>query len=88
MSSTVMADTAPEVREAILVHIARMNQELIKILCAFRRMAQQSFFSNGRLLTYLDRTSDGNTFEVSQGSIKHIEVAVLVEGQAAVAHFY
>jgi hypothetical protein len=39
-----MADTAPEVREAILVHIARMNQELIKILCAFRRMAQQSFF--------------------------------------------
>ena len=46
------------------------------------------FFSSGRLLTYLDRTSDGNTFEVSQGSIKHIEVVVLVEGQAAVAHFY
>ena len=29
-----------------------------------------------------------STFEVFQGSIKHIEVIVLVEDQAAVAHYY
>ena len=88
MSSTVMADTATEIREVILEHIALMNQELNQDPMRLSKDGSTEFFSSGGLLTYLDRTSGGNTFEMFQGSIKHIEVMVLVEGQAAVAHFY
>ena len=88
MSSIVMADTATEVREEILDHIAHMNQELNQDPMRLSKDGSTEFFSSGGLLTYLDRTSGGNTFEMFQGSIKHIEVVVLVEGQAAVAHFY
>ena len=88
LSSTVMADTATEVRQVVLDHIAHMNQELNQDPMRLSKDGSKEFFSSGGLLTYLDRTSGGNTFEMFQGSIKHIEVVVLVEGQAAVAHFY
>ena len=88
MSSTVMADTATEIRQVVLDHIAHMNQELNQDPMRLSKDGSKEFFSSGGLLTYLDRTSGGNTFEVFQGSIKHIEVVVLVESQAAVAHFY
>ena len=65
-----------------------MNQELNQDPMRLSKDGSTEFFSSGGLLTYLDRTSGGNTFEMFQGSIKHIEVVVLVEGQAAVAHFY
>ena len=88
LSSTVMADTASEVRQVVLDQIAHMNQELNQDPMRLSKDGSIEFFSSGGLLTYLDRTSGGNTFEMFQGSIKHIEVVVLVEGQAAVAHFY
>jgi len=88
LSSTVMADTATEVRQVILDHMAHMNQELNQDPMRLSKDGSKEFFSSGGLLNYLDRTSGGNTFEMFEGSIKHIEVVVLVEGQAAVAHFY
>jgi hypothetical protein len=88
VSSTVMADTATEVRQVVLEQIAHMNQELTQDPMRLSKDGSKEFFSSGGLLTYLDRTSGGNTFEMFQGSIKHIEVVVLVEGQAAVVHFY
>tara|TARA_B110000091_G_C13403509_1_gene305159 strand:- start:44 stop:526 length:483 start_codon:yes stop_codon:yes gene_type:complete len=88
LSSTVMADTASEVRQVVLDQIAHMNQELNQDPMRLSKDGSIEFFSSGGLLTYLDRTSGGNTFEMFEGSIKHIEVVVLVEGQAAVAHFY
>ena len=88
LSSTVMADTASEVRQVVLDQIAHMNQELTQDPMRLSKDGSIEFFSSGGLLTYLDRTSGGNTFEMFEGSIKHIEVVVLVEGQAAVAHFY
>ena len=88
LSSTVMADTATEVRQVILDHLAHMNQELNQDPMRLSKDGSKEFFSSGGLLNYLDRTSGGNTFEMFEGSIKHIEVVVLVEGQAAVAHFY
>ena len=88
LSSTVMADTATEVRQVVLDHMAHMNQELNQDPMRLSKNGSKEFFSSGGLLNYLDRTSGGNTFEMFQGSIKHIEVVVLVEGQAAVAHFY
>ena len=88
MSSTVMADTATEIREVILESIAHMNKELINDPMRLSKDGSTEFYSSGGLLNYLNRTSGGDTFEIFQGSIKHIEVVVLVEGQAAVAHFY
>lgn len=38
MSSSVMADTATEVREVILDHIAHINLELIVIFPAFAQL--------------------------------------------------
>ena len=88
LSSTVIADTTTEVRQAVLDHLAHMNQELNQDPMRLSKDGSKEFFSSGGLLNHLDRTSGGNTFEMFQGSIKHIEVVVLVEGQAAVAHFY
>ena len=88
LSSTVIADTTTEVRQAVLDPLAHMNQELNQDPMRLSKDGSKEFFSSGGLLNHLDRTSGGNTFEMFQGSIKHIEVVVLVEGQAAVAHFY
>ena len=88
LSSTVMADTASEVRQVILDDLAHANQELEQDPMRLSKDGSKEFFSSGGLLNHLDRTSGGNTFEMFEGSIKHIEVVVLVEGQAAVAHFY
>ena len=88
LSSTVMADTATEVRQVILDDLAHANQELNQDPMRLSKDGSKEFFSSGGLLNHLDRTSGGNTFEMFEGSIKHIEVVVLVEGQAAVAHFY
>ena len=88
LSSTVMADTATEVRQVILDELAHMNQELNQDPMRLSKDGSKEFFSSGGLLNHLERTSGGNTFEMFEGSIKHIEVVVLVEGQAAVAHFY
>ena len=88
LSSTVMADTATEVRQVILDDLAHANQELSQDPMRLSKDGSKEFFSSGGLLNHLDRTSGGNTFEMFEGSIKHIEVVVLVEGQAAVAHFY
>ena len=88
LSSTVMADTATEVRQVVVDNMAHMNQELNQDPMRLSKDGSKEFFSSGGLLNHLDRTSGGNTFEMFEGSIKHIEVVVLVEGQAAVAHFY
>ena len=88
LSSTVMADTATEVRQVILDDLAHANQELEQDPMRLSKDGSKEFFSSGGLLNHLERTSGGNTFEMFEGSIKHIEVVVLVEGQAAVAHFY
>ena len=88
LSSTVMADTATEVRQVVLDQIAHLNQELSQDPMRLSKDGSKEFNSSGGLLNHLERTSGGNTFEMFEGSIKHIEVVVLVEGQAAVAHFY
>jgi len=88
LSSTVMADTASEVRQVVLDQIAHLNQELNQDPMRLSKDGSKEFNSSGGLLNHLERTSGGTTFEMFEGSIKHIEVVVLVEGQAAVAHFY
>ena len=88
LSSTAMADTDTEVRQVILDDLAHMNQELNQDPMRLSKDGSKEFNSSGGLLNHLERTSGGNTFEMCEGSIKHIEVVVLVEGQAAVAHFY
>ena len=64
LSSTVMADTASEVRQVVLDQVAHMNQELTQDPMRLSKDGSIEFFSSGGLLTYLDRTSGGNTFEM------------------------
>ena len=56
LSSTVMADTATEVRQVILDHLAHMNQELNQDPMRLSKDGSKEFFSSGCLLNYLDRT--------------------------------
>jgi hypothetical protein len=48
----------------------------------------KEFFSSGGLLNTLTRNGGNPDFEFFSGSVKHIEVVVLVEGKAAIAHYY
>lgn len=88
ISSLVLADTASEVRQEILDNMTHMNQALNQDPTRISKRGSKDFFSSGGLLNDIDRASTGNSFDIFEGSRKHIEVIVLVEGQAAVAHFY
>lgn len=88
LSSVAMADTTTEIRKVVLDNVAFMNEELKQDPTRISKHGSKEFFSSGGLLNSVDRSSGGNTFEVFEGSIKHIEVVVVVEGQAAVAHYY
>jgi hypothetical protein len=88
ISSLVLADTASEVRQEILDNMTHMNQALNQDPMRISKRGSKEFFSSGGLLNDIDRASTGNSFDIFEGSRKHIEVIVLVEGQAAVAHFY
>ena len=88
IATPVLADTASEVRQEILDNMTHMNQALNQDPMRISKLGSKEFFSSGGLLNHIDRTSKGNSFDVFEGSRKHIEVLVLVEGKAAVAHFY
>lgn len=88
ISSLVLADTASEVRQEILDNMTHMNQALNQDPMRISKRGSKEFFSSGGLLNDIDRASTGNSFDIFEGSRKHIEIIVLVEGQAAVAHFY
>ena len=88
ISSLALADTASEVRQEIQDNMTHMNQALNQDPMRISKLGSKEFFSSGGLLNDINRASTGNSFDIFEGSRKHIEVIVLVEGQAAVAHFY
>lgn len=88
IAAPVLADTASEVRQEILDNMTHMNQALNQDPMRISKLGSKEFFSSGGLLNDIDRASTGNAFDIFEGTRKHIEVIVLVEGQAAVAHFY
>ena len=88
MSVQLRADTAAEVRAVVVANIEYTNKELAQDPQRISSKGSKEFFSSGGLLNEINRASLDNTFVAFKGSVKHIDVTVLVEGEAAVAHYY
>ena len=87
-TGTAWADTAQEIQDVVKSNIAYSNQKLSQDPMRISKSGSMEFFSSGGLLNRLTRNSDSADFDAFSGSVKHIEVVVLVEGQAAIAHYY
>ena len=82
------ASTEAEIRSLVKANIAYTNEQLSQDPNSISKHGSKEFFSSGGLLNTIQRGNDASDFEYFSGSVKHIEVVVLVEGQAAVAHYY
>jgi hypothetical protein len=82
------ASTEAEIRSLVKANIAYTNEQLSQDPNRISKHGSKEFFSSGGLLNTIQRGNDASDFEYFSGSVKHIEVVVLVEGQAAVAHYY
>ena len=88
LSNAVQAGTKEEIRDVINANIAYTNEMMSQDPNRISEQGSKEFFSSGGLLNTIQRNSDASDFEYFFGSVKHIEVVVLIEGQAAVAHYY
>jgi len=87
-SMSVNADTAQEIRDVVLANMAHTKKNLSQDPMRISSAGSKEFFSSGGLLNTITRNAGVSDFEYFSGTVKHIEVVVLVEGQAAVAHYY
>ena len=87
-SICVNADTKQEIRDVVLANMAHTNKNLSQDPMRISSAGSKEFFSSGGLLNTVTRKAGVSDFEYFSGTVKHIEVVVLVEGQAAVAHYY
>ena len=88
LNNAAQAGTKEEIRDAVKANIAYTNKMMSQDPNRISENGSKEFFSSGGLLNTIQRDSDASDFEYFSGSVKHIEVVVLVEGQAAVAHYY
>ena len=88
LAGMAQADTQAEIRDVVKANIAHTNKTMTQDPSRISKEGSKEFFSSGGLLNTLQRNSDTSDFEYFSGAEKHIEVVVLVEGQAAVAHYY
>ena len=88
LGNLAQAGTTEEIRDVINANIAYANEMMSQDPNRISEQGSKEFFSSGGLLNTVQRDSDASDFEYFSGSVKHIEVVVLVEGQAAVAHYY
>ena len=88
LGNAAQAGTQEEIRDIVKANIAYTNKMMSQDPNRISEQGSKEFFSSGGLLNTIHRDSDASDFEYFSGSVKHIEVVVLVEGQAAVAHYY
>ena len=88
VSASVSADTVSEIKQVLLNNIQFTNQELKQDPMRISKKGSKEFFSSGGLLNEITRNTTDNTFVSFSGNIKHVDITVIVEGQAAVAHYY
>ncbi|MED5540358.1 MAG: hypothetical protein VX819_07450 [Pseudomonadota bacterium] len=88
VAGTAQAGTEEEIRDVVKANISHTNKTMSQDPTRISKDGSKEFFSSGGLLNTIQRDSDASDFEYFSGSVKHIEVVVLVEGQAAVAHYY
>tara|TARA_A100001011_G_C13575636_1_gene542196 strand:- start:91 stop:498 length:408 start_codon:yes stop_codon:yes gene_type:complete len=88
LAGVAQAGTEEEIRDNVKANIAHTNKMMSQDPTRISKYGSKEFFSSGGLLNTIQRDNDASDFEYFSGSVKHIEVVVLVEGQAAVAHYY
>lgn len=83
------SDTEKEVKQAILDSNAHITKNMKDAPDAYSKHGALEFWSSGGLLQEIPPGGGfPGEFEVFRIKPKHIRVVVLVEGQAAVAHYY
>ena len=82
------ADTAEEVRAAIIESNDYANKNLKDTPDTVSKDGAPQFWSSGGLMQWVPADGQISEYEYQTMSPKHIEVITLVEGQAAVAMYY
>jgi hypothetical protein len=85
---TVLADTADEIRAAILNSNAHTNKNLKDMDGSISSKGSLQFWSSGGLIQNVPANTPISVYESFSLTPKHIEVVTLVEGEAAVAMYY
>ncbi len=83
-----LADTADEIKALIIQDNADSRKNLSAGSEGLSKHGSMEFWSSGGLMQYVPADSPAATWEHFALTPKHIKVATLVEGEAAVAMFY
>jgi len=79
--------TVQEVTETIMESTRYLNENMTGMPDSYSSEGALEFWSSGGLLNEV-ANRDSDEFEFVNVTVKHIHVIPLVEGQAAVAHYY
>jgi hypothetical protein len=82
------ADTAEEVKQAIMDTFAYGNENLMDAEDTVSQQGSLQFWSSGGLVHEVGADATPSQYESQSIHPKHIQVITLVEGQAAVALYY
>ena len=82
------SDTEQEVKAVIIESYEDSNSTLVTRMDDYSMHGALEFWSSGGLLQEVSRDASADEYDVLSIQPKHIEVITLVEGQAAVAHYY
>ncbi len=82
------SETEEEVKQAVLAGITYLNENLKGQPNAYSKHGALEFWSSGGLVHGIEAGGRMGEFEAISVQAKHIAVLTLVEGQAAVAHYY
>ncbi len=86
--ASAQTQTEREVTQTILESSAYINQNLTDRPGDYSQQGALEFWSSGGLLHEIPPAGRQDKFDAINVTPKHIKVIPLVEGQAAVAHFY
>ena len=87
-SAYAESQTEKEVKQAIIEANEYTNKNLTNRPDDYSQHGALEFWSSGGLLQEMGPGGRNEPFEVFNIEVKHIQVITLVEGQAAVAHYY
>ena len=82
------SETEEEVKQAVLKGIRYLNENLQGQPDAYSKHGALEFWSSGGLVHAVEAGGRMGEFEAINVQARHIAVLTLVEGQAAVAHYY
>ena len=86
--SKAQSDTEREIKQLLIEGAEEVNQTMVATGDTYSKHGALEFWSSGGLLNEIPPGGRSTSFDMVRITPKHIRVITLVEGQAAVAHFY